>query len=162
MKRGGLLKRNKPPRRARPRVSTGKLRLEAELLSGQIAKAYARRQRHCQNPTCIENPRSPHYDPTVKKADWEAHHVTYEKHVTALGFPKWNTDNVLRLCVKCHARHHSRIAVLPLKMLRTENIEYAFRIMGERAFDYLQRQYAGADPRLRRMLDIANGTTTRY
>ena len=57
-------------------------------------------------------------------------------------------DDALRVCVPCHLRHHSARKRIPLTCLTDDNIRYAFKVLGARAFDYLQRRYAGDDPRL--------------
>lgn len=131
------LKTNKPLRKQRPHRSKHSLYMEAELLAAKFSKHAARLQGRCQHPDC-KTPWAP----------WEAHHVCYEQHIRALGLPRWNTDNVLRLCKTCHLRHHQRIAPVPLTALKSHNYAYAFRVMGERAFEYLPRRYDGADPRL--------------
>ena len=149
LKRAGTLKRNKPLRMRRRSRSKHELVMEAELLSALFAKAEARRMRHCQNPECAENPKSPNYDPRLKPQPWEAHHVVFEQEIVRLGLPRWNTMNVLRLCKTCHHHHHDGTQwKLPLTALRKNNYAFAFRVMGERAFDYLRRHYSGEDPRL--------------
>lgn len=131
------LRRRKPMRRAHPHVSPHELYLQAEIISAHLAKNHARRQHACQAPGCME-----------RQVPWEAHHVVEWQELRRLGLPKWNTMNVLRLCKHHHEQHTSHAQLLPLTALRNENYNYAFMVMGERAFNYLHRHYSGEDRRL--------------
>lgn len=111
--------------------------IEERAISNKASfRAEAAFQRCCQNPECPK-----------PGAPWHPHHVIYEQHLRGLGLPLYDTRNALRLCVLCHGRHH-KITKLPLTCLRDCNIEYGFRVMGERAYDYFRRYYDGDDPRL--------------
>lgn len=69
--------------------------------------------------------------------------------------------NLVPLGPRCHAAHHNRSRVLPLKALPDSVFEFAAQYMGEgRAYEYLHRYYAGDDPRLDALLachDDRNG-----
>lgn len=55
----------------------------------------------------------------------------------------WDPRNGLTLCASCHAKHHNRSRVLPVSMLRPENIAYIRELLGEAADNYLARYYRG-------------------
>lgn len=75
---------------------------------------------------------------------WHAHHVVYEQHVRALNRTLiFHPDNSLRLCIEpCHPQQHNRVKVLDVAQLRTENIDFAVRLMGrDPAIVYFGRYY---------------------
>lgn len=91
---------------------------------------------------------------------WEVHHVLSRQHCRLYGAPRYSPDNALRLCAKapqsCHSRHTSHQELLPLACLRDENIAFAAKWLGpELAHEHLTRYYAGSDPRVDRLLEIA-------
>jgi hypothetical protein len=100
-------------------------KLPARFKSGQTA---------CQHPEC---------DGTARRL--HEHHVVYQQHVVREGGDVADPRNALRLCERCHSRHHRRGAVLPLAALRKENIAYALELLDERTLDYFQRYYVVPD-----------------
>lgn len=57
--------------------------------------------------------------------------------------------NLIPMCLKHHASHHNRFAVLPAATLPFGVFEFAEELMGPgAAFEYLRRTYRGDDPRL--------------
>ena len=83
---------------------------------------------------------------------FDAHHDVEKKWLKANGQPLYDPDNALRLCDEytdndCHGKHTrgvKRKHRLHLRVLRQENLEYAFRVMGPAAGSYLRRRYRGA------------------
>lgn len=97
----------------------------------------AQKQRVCQQEGCRNT------------WPWHPHHVVYEQEVKRVN-PAMVSDrrNCLRLCPDCHANHHGRSRPVKLTCLTDANYEFAFELLGERAFDYLRSKYDGDDPRL--------------
>lgn len=86
------------------------------------------------------------------------HHSTYEKEIRRCGGNKWEPNAGITLCENCHWSQHSPKGIrLPLASLRDENIQYAFSLMGPRAYDYLRRFYSGSDPRVEDLLSLLIG-----
>jgi hypothetical protein len=57
--------------------------------------------------------------------------------------------NLTPICLRHHASHHNRFAVLPAASLPSGVFEFAEELMGAgAAFEYLRRTYRGDDPRL--------------
>jgi hypothetical protein len=119
-----------------------KLQRDAQRLNDEIARRLfmeeAMRQRCCQVPDC----------PHPRMNDWDAHHVVYKQELRRMGVFIWEPRDALRICDTCHERHHKRHRPIPIVALRDCNIDYAFEIMGIRAYNYLTRHYAGGDPRI--------------
>lgn len=149
MKRSSL-KRTSMPRRNRhgqkPSGPKNEQVRELHILNVQVCvknfKAECSWQALCQHPEC-EKPR----------AAWEAHHCVYEQHIkdyTEDPTILWHPDNALRLCKTCHKeKQHARKSPVPVSALRTENFEFAERLMGApAAYEYFRRYYRGTDPRL--------------
>ncbi len=84
------------------------------------------------------------------------HHVVYRQAVERAGGAIWDLRNGLPLCPTCHAAHHQpgiRRRVIALAALTDEAFEFARELLGAgRAYNYLSRHYAGADPRLTALL----------
>lgn len=86
---------------------------------------------------------------------WDPHHAgVYEQELRRLKLPLWDPENALRLCWRCHALHHAPASKLALSILRDENINYAFGVLGPRGYDYLRRRYTGQDRRLEAALNL--------
>jgi hypothetical protein len=131
-----------PPKRRRRRLSAKERREK------QRFQAHAQDQQRCANCN--------------SRGAWHAHHAgVYEQKLRHLGLPLWEPANALRLCLDCHAKHHTPRQKLKLKVLRAENIRYAFQTLGECAYDYLRARYSGNDPRIERELARARSATTR-
>jgi hypothetical protein len=77
------------------------------------------------------------------------HHVVYQQELNRIGRSDalWDKRNALRVCPGCHPNHHG-LHQLPLTCLSNANYEFAFEVLGVRAFDYLRHHYDGDDPRL--------------
>lgn len=127
------MKRRRVRRRPRPRVD------EAEALSHRLFQEAAQKQRCCA--VC-----------NGARGGWHPHHVVYAQHLKAEGHPIYDARNALRLCPDCHAAHHARSKVIPLRKLLDIHFEYAFEKLGVRAYDYLRRLYDGEDARLEHWL----------
>lgn len=86
--------------------------------------------------------------------DFDAHHVVERQELRRRGLDQFPIGNSLRLCKRgrCHDRHTSALARVPLTALTEGNLDYAFGALGAYAYDYLARRYAGADPRLEQRL----------
>lgn len=83
----------------------------------------------------------------------QLHHVVYEQEIRRLDGDVYDPRASLTLCIECHVQHHKALRhTIPLVLLRDENYEFAFELLGAAAFDYLTRRYAGKDPRLRKWL----------
>lgn len=84
------------------------------------------------------------------------HHVVTEgelrRRCGLRGRELYNTLNALRVCVRCHERHHSpgRMRLIKTIELKTANVVYAFQMLGLRAVSYLRRYYDDreSDPRI--------------
>lgn len=76
------------------------------------------------------------------------HHVVYRQHVRREGGDEFDPANSMTLCRNHHAIHHSRQAVIPLASIPDAALEFAFKLLGPSASDYLWRYYEGDDPRL--------------
>jgi hypothetical protein len=107
------------------------------------------RARTCQNPEC----------PGGGSGKLEQHHVVYVQHVRAEGGNAGDPRDGLTLCTICHTRHHRRVAPVRLSALRDETFEFARELLGgPKAYEYLRRRYAGADPRLEALLNEEEDT----
>jgi hypothetical protein len=94
----------------------------------------------------------------TKRGAWHPHHVLYQQHLRREKLPRYHVANALRLCVGCHADHHSAAAKLKVQRLETRNIDFVLHALGlERGAAYLRRYYddAGEDSRLARAVDLA-------
>lgn len=117
---------------------TEKLRQKRRFKKGDLSTI-------CRNPKC-ERPTAP----------WDPHHVVYEQHVKNEGGDIFDPWNCLRLCRRCHERHHDRNPALPLTILRQNNIDFAAVLLGAaRAYEYLTRRYSGSDDRVDRLIEEA-------
>lgn len=76
------------------------------------------------------------------------HHVIYEQHVVRAGGDPGDPDNALGVCFDDHGTHHKQIKKLPISCLHDRNLNFAYRLFGLSASDYLRRRYAGDDERL--------------
>ena len=65
-----------------------------------------------------------------------------------MGGDIWDSDNALGLCFHDHGTHHKQIKKLPISCLHDRNLNFAYKLMGLSATDYLRRHYAGTDERL--------------
>lgn len=81
---------------------------------------------------------------------YQAHHVVTEQVLRSRyairGRDAYNTFNVLRVCQRCHGRHHSRFRKIRTTELRDENLAYAFNVMGLYAAQWLRRYYDDKPP----------------
>lgn len=81
------------------------------------------------------------------------HHVCYRAHVRREGGDEWNPANALALATPCHEAHHARRRVLPVSVLRDENIAFAAGLLGPlAAHSYFARYYASTDSRVEALL----------
>lgn len=77
------------------------------------------------------------------------HHVVYRQTVIRAGGDPYDPRDSLTACTHCHTgHHHGQRSRIELRLLRDENYEFAFELLGPAAFDYLRRHYVGEDPRL--------------
>ncbi|MDQ1584508.1 MAG: hypothetical protein QOF36_2562 [Microbacteriaceae bacterium] len=88
---------------------------------------------------------------------FDSHHVIEKQELERRGLWKWDPRGALRLCkgaLGCHDQHTYKGGAdrVPLAKLTTENIDYAFEVLGPFAYDYLKRRYSGEDPRVERRL----------
>lgn len=81
----------------------------------------------------------------------QLHHVVYEQNVRRAGGNPWDPRDSLTTCIRCHCGHHHGSGIT-LMLLRDENFDFAFELLGAAAYDYLRRHYTGDDPRLERHL----------
>jgi hypothetical protein len=106
----------------------------------------AEKQKLCRAPGCPN-----------KYATWSAHHVVYRQHLRTYGLDQWDARDALRLCGICHAAHHARTKVLPVRALTAKNLEFVFEVLQGEAIVYLRRYYTDAtiddDPRLSAFLE---------
>lgn len=88
---------------------------------------------------------------------FEAHHVVYKAFCERLRLPLYHTTNALRLCVRCHDRHHSRQEPVPVIKLTDENIAFVVFAYGPAAPGWLERYYdfTVPDPRVEHQLELA-------
>lgn len=148
------MKRSAPKQRGRnDRGEAHDIIKQAEIDARRRFQAAAKSQRVCAR---------------CGKADsFDPHHVVEQKWLKANGFSvieQYDPDNSLRVCDRftennCHGKHTARVKYkhrLHLQNLRQENLEFAFRVMGAAAGDYLRRRYRGDDPRLE-ALEAAHG-----
>lgn len=84
----------------------------------------------------------------------DAHHVVYEQELRKRGLPRWDARDGLPVCRTCHEAHHNGSKRLPLHLLPTVSLEFAFEQLGAYAYDYLRRRYSGDDERLETFLDL--------
>lgn len=81
------------------------------------------------------------------------HHALYRQHVRQAGGDEWAPANALALCTPCHEAHHARRRVLPVSVLRDENIAFAADLLGPlAAHSYFGRYYDGSDARVDALL----------
>lgn len=87
------------------------------------------------------------------------HHVVYRQELRhrasrERSYRALETDrrNIVVVAFDCHGGHHSGARRLPLHVLPDAVFEFAGELMGPAAFDYLERRYAGGDPRLDALL----------
>ncbi len=140
LKRGAPLSRASPPKRSAPLKRRHRRLSAGERREKQRFQEHAATQKRCAN--------------CKSTGAWHAHHAgVYEQTLKRLGLPLSDPANALRLCLACHAKHHSPNHKLPLSVLRAQNIRYAIDVLGEHAYDYLCRRYRGRDPRLERELE---------
>ena len=79
----------------------------------------------------------------------QLHHVVYEQRVRAAGGDACDPRDSLTTCIRCHCGHHHGLrGRIPLTLLREENLDFAFDLLGTAAYDYLKRHYVGEDARL--------------
>ena len=90
-------------------------------------------QKVCQAPGC-------------KKRAQVNHHVIYEQHVIKAHGDPDDPHDALGLCNDCHTSHHRRGRVLPVSVLRPENIAFGFDLLGPAAYDYFRRYYRDDAP----------------
>ena len=97
----------------------------------------------------------------------QRHHVVYEqelrrlwRHAERRGLPihslaalTSDARNIVPVCMRCHARHHSAFKPLPLRALPDSVFEFAADVLGaEPAYEYLRRRYENPDSRLGALL----------
>lgn len=93
---------------------------------------------------------------------FDPHHVVEKAWLKANGFSvveQYDPDNALRVCDRftqndCHGKHTRaarRKDRLHLRTLKPQNLDYAFRVMGAAAGDYLRARYRGPDRRLEQL-----------
>lgn len=98
----------------------------------------------CQNPDCKRD---------HNRID--RHHCVYEQHIRQAKGDRWDPRNRLMLCAGCHSSHH-RGTKLELSVLPLSAIEFAVELFGPgAAYEYLNRYYAGPDPRVEALLEGA-------
>lgn len=84
----------------------------------------------------------------------QLHHVVYEQKVRAVDGDPWDPRDSLTTCTHCHTGHHHGLrSRIPLTLLRTENLDFAFELLDAAAYEYLRRHYVGTDPRLETRLE---------
>lgn len=90
-----------------------------------------------------------------------SHHVVYQQEIrrrVAKGKRgRWLRDerNLVTVNLNCHAHHHSGAHRLPVRVLPDSVFEFAVELMGAgAAYEYLERRYAGRDPRLDALLAV--------
>lgn len=97
-----------------------------------------------------------------KPGAFHSHHVVDKatlKHRCGLsGDALYDTRNALRLCQemgsaerRCHFQHENSRRLVKTTELTDDNIEYAFEVLNDYAYDYLVREYdnlSDPDPRL--------------
>lgn len=80
------------------------------------------------------------------------HHVVYQQHI-----PLAQRDaaaNLVPIAFHCHGAHHGRSRPLCLHLLPDEAYSFAAKVLGRgKAYEYLNRRYAGSDIRLERLLE---------
>lgn len=91
-----------------------------------------------------------------KPRPFHAHHAV-DRNTLKLygrtGVALFDTRNALRLCDdllagiegRCHLQFENRRIAVSTLMLKDCNIDYAYEVMGQAAYDYLRREYAVAD-----------------
>jgi hypothetical protein len=138
MARTKELTRTGPPKRKRKTRPFHGVGVAVE--NRHLFQEAARTQGFCQAPNCHRS--------------WgvhDPHHVVYQQHLIDRGLPRFDTRNALRLCRRCHRRHHYEPGWrLPTVALRDVNIAYAALVLGAAAADYLRRYYddRACDPRV--------------
>jgi hypothetical protein len=150
------LKRTTPLKRSGGLKRTGSLRRDSQLKRTDSL----RRTQMVRKPSPRKDDSfPPDSDPELRcrscqKRGAHQHHV-----VRAQDVEKWHGDtkdrrNALRVCWDCHEKHHlsGRPVKLKTSILRDENIEFAFELMGAAAADYLRGKYddSAGDPRIER------------
>ena len=80
------------------------------------------------------------------------HHVVYRQHIPAETHE--DPRNLVPVANNCHWGHHNASCRYELRMLPDSVFEFAAEVLGPgKAFNYLQRRYAGEDPRLDALLE---------
>lgn len=82
------------------------------------------------------------------------HHCVYAQHLRQMA-PHLLDDerNLVPVARVCHGSHHARSQPYTLAMLPDSVYEFAVEVMGpEKAYNYLERRYAGEDARLDALL----------
>jgi hypothetical protein len=101
-----------------------------------------------------------------KRRGLHRHHVVYQQKIrevvageraagTVLREATLVADrrNIVMLGFNCHAAHHGRQRVLPLRALPGSAYEFAAELLGAgEAYEYLRRRYSGEDWRLDALL----------
>lgn len=94
----------------------------------------------------------------------QRHHVVYQQDLRAAAVRLEATTrellrderNLVPVANLCHGRHHSGLRRFPLEVLPDAVFEFAVEVLGAgKAFNYLERRYAGGDPRLDALLEVA-------
>jgi hypothetical protein len=86
----------------------------------------------------------------------DPHHVVYQQHLRG-EHPLWDPRDGVPLCRHCHEAHHNGSRRIPCVKLPDAALEFAFRVLGAYASDYLARRYAdvGKDGRVDILLEAA-------
>lgn len=105
-----------------------------------------------------------------KSRPFHAHHVVDKAELEKRGIrgnAQYDTRNALRLCEdltrgiegRCHYQFENRRIQITSTMLKDQNIEYAFEVLGAYAFDYLKQEYADVetDRRIQLQMEALNG-----
>ena len=100
-----------------------------------------------------------------RKKGLHRHHVVYQQELRRIAGTEvaramtlaMDPRNIVLVAFRCHGQHHARREVLPLRVLPDSVFEFALEVLGAgRAFEYLRRHYAGDDPRLDALLEVAD------
>jgi RPA family protein len=83
---------------------------------------------------------------TGKSGEFEAHHTIKAQTLRQRGLPTHDPRGALRLTHRAHEQHTNRVRVVKTKELTSQNILYAFEVLGPFAADYLVREYDDQDP----------------
>lgn len=89
----------------------------------------------------------------------QLHHVIYAQHIPREH--RKDDRNLIPLCLRCHADHHSRQHPISLNLLPDSVYEFAVETLGSGpAYEYLRRRYAGHDEHLDELLKLAELPTS--